>query len=69
MPNSNIVETNALYEGGRDTTEKHRATIALNGWDFCPVDIMDEEGTVMLPAAASTLKKCPWAGISLITIP
>ena len=49
MPNSNIVETNALYEGGRDTTEKHRATIALNGWDFCPVDIMDEEGTVMLP--------------------
>ena len=49
VPNSNIVETNALYEGGRDTTEKHRATITLNGWDFCPVDIMDEEGTVMLP--------------------
>ena len=49
VPNSNIVETNALYEGGRDTTQKHRATIALNGWDFCPVDIMDEEGTVMLP--------------------
>ena len=49
VPNSNIVETNALYAGGRDTTEKHRATIALNGWDFCPVDIMDEEGTVMLP--------------------
>lgn len=47
--NSNIVETNALYAGGRDNTEKHRATIALNGWDFCPVDIMDEEGTVMLP--------------------
>lgn len=49
VPNSNIVETNALYAGGRDNTEKHRATIALNGWDFCPVDIMDEEGTVMLP--------------------
>ncbi len=49
VPESNIVETNALYEGGRDNTEKHRATIALNGWDFCPVDIMDEEGTVMLP--------------------
>lgn len=49
VPNSNIVETNALYEGGRDTTEKHRATIALNGWNFCPVDIMDEEGAVMLP--------------------
>lgn len=49
VSNSNIVETNALYAGGRDNTEKHRATIALNGWDFCPVDIMDEEGTVMLP--------------------
>ena len=49
VPNSNIDETNALYEGGRDTTEKHRATIALNGWDFCPVDIMDENGTAVLP--------------------
>ena len=49
VPNSNIVETNALYEGGRDTTEKHRATIALNGWNFCPVDIMDENGTAVLP--------------------
>lgn len=49
IPNSNLVETNTLYAGGRDTTEKHRATIKLNGWDFCPVDIMDEEGTAMLP--------------------
>ena len=49
VPNSNIVETNALYEGGRDTTEKHRATIALNGWNFCPVDIMDENGTAVFP--------------------
>ena len=23
--------------------------VETNGWDFCPVDIMDEEGTVMLP--------------------
>ncbi len=49
IPNSNLVETNTLYEGGRDTTEKHRQTLKINGWDFCKVDIMDEFGTVMLP--------------------
>ena len=49
IPNSNLVETNTLYEGGRDTTEKHRETLKVNGWTFCPVDIMDEHGTVMLP--------------------
>lgn len=47
--NPTIVETNTYYEGDRDTTEKHRETIKVNGWDFCPVDIMDEEGTVNLP--------------------
>lgn len=49
VPNSTLVETNTLYEGGRDTTEKHRETLKINGWDFSNVDIMDEEGTVMLP--------------------
>ena len=44
-----IIETNTFYEGDRDTTEKHRETIRVNGWTFCPVDIMDEEGTVTLP--------------------
>ena len=49
VPNSNIVETNTLYKGDRYTTELHRKTIEVNGWNFCPVDIMDEEGTVKLP--------------------
>lgn len=49
LPEATIVETNAYYAGGRDTTEKHRSTIALNGWNFCPVDIMDENGTAVLP--------------------
>ena len=49
VPNSNIVETNTLYKGDRYTTESHRETLKINGWDFCPVDIMDENGTVMLP--------------------
>lgn len=49
VPDSTIVETNTMYTGDRDTTEKHRKTLEVNGWTFCPVDIMDEEGTVMLP--------------------
>jgi uncharacterized Fe-S center protein len=49
IPDSNLVETNTLYRGGRFTTEDHRRTLKINGWDFCPVDIMDEKGAVMLP--------------------
>ncbi|MBQ4473030.1 MAG: DUF362 domain-containing protein [Lachnospiraceae bacterium] len=44
-----IVETNTYYDGGRYYTEDHRKTLETNGWNFCPVDIMDEEGTVLLP--------------------
>ena len=36
-----IVETNTYYEGDRYTTEEHRETLKVNGWTFCPVDIMD----------------------------
>ena len=50
VPNSNIIETNTLYVGKRYTTEDHRATLATNGWNFCDVDIMDEdEGYVNFP--------------------
>ena len=49
LPNASIVETNTYYEGGRYTTEEHLKTLEINGWDFCPVDIMDENGTVSLP--------------------
>ena len=49
LPGANIVETNTYYEGDRYTTEQHRKTLAVNGWTFCPVDIMDEGGTVVLP--------------------
>ena len=48
LPGAAIVETNTYYEGGRYTTEAHRQTLKTNGWTFCPVDIMDEEGTAML---------------------
>ncbi|MBQ3904772.1 MAG: DUF362 domain-containing protein [Eubacterium sp.] len=49
LPNAKIVETNTYYEGDRYTTEQHRKTLEINGWTFCDVDIMDEDGTVALP--------------------
>ena len=49
LNNAAIVETNTYYEGDRYTTEQHRETLKINGWTFCPVDIMDEDGTVCLP--------------------
>lgn len=49
LPKANIVETNTYYDGGRYTTEQHLETIRTNGWTFCTVDIMDRDGTVMLP--------------------
>lgn len=49
LPDAVIVETNTYYEGGRYTTEDHRRTLETNGWTFCPVDIMDAEGSVPFP--------------------
>jgi uncharacterized Fe-S center protein len=49
LKDSTIVETNTFYAGDRYTTEQHLETLKVNGWDFCPVDIMDAEGTVDLP--------------------
>lgn len=49
IPDSALVETNTLYKGKRCTTADRRETIRINGWDFCPVDIMDEDGAVLLP--------------------
>ena len=63
---SNIVETNTLYKRGRHTTELHRKTIAANGWNFCPVDIMDEHGAVMLPVRGGKHFKEMSVGKSLV---
>lgn len=49
LPQAKIIETNSYYAGDRDTTEKHLETLKVNGWTFAPVDIMDADGTVMLP--------------------
>lgn len=49
LQNAAIVETNTYYEGDRYTTAQHRETLNVNGWTFCDVDILDEDGTAMLP--------------------
>lgn len=49
LPDASIVETNTYYQGDRYTTEQHLKTLEVNGWTFCPVDIMDAEDTVTLP--------------------
>lgn len=49
LPEASVVETNTYYEGSRYTTEAHRKTLETNGWTFCPVDILDEDGVATLP--------------------
>ena len=49
LKDAKIVETNTYYEGDRYTTDKHRETLEVNGWTFCDVDIMDEDGVTALP--------------------
>ena len=49
LPDATIIETNTYYDGSRYTTEDHRKTLEINGWTFCPVDILDEDGAVTLP--------------------
>ena len=49
IPNSNIIETNTMYLGDRYTTAGHKETLRVNGWNFCPVDIMDEDGGAEFP--------------------
>lgn len=49
IPDSTIVECNVLYPSPRYETATHREVIKTNGFDFCPVDIMDEDGDTMLP--------------------
>lgn len=41
-----VVECNTAYDGGRNTTEKHRETMEKHGWSkHLTVDIMDAEGS------------------------
>lgn len=47
--NGTIVECNTAYEGKRNTTKEHWETMKLHGWtDIADVDIMDEDGEIVL---------------------
>ena len=40
-----VVECNTAYKGGRNTTERHLATLKQHGWsDYFPVDLLDAAG-------------------------
>ncbi len=67
LKGATIVETNTYYRGDRDTTEKHRETLKVNGWNFCPVDIMDAEGAATLPVAGGKYLKTISVGKTLPT--
>ena len=54
LPEATIIETNTYYNGDRYTTKEHRKTLEVNGWTFCPVDIIDEEDTLTLPVKGGT---------------
>lgn len=56
--NGTIVECNIAYAGTRNTTEAHWKTIKDHGFlDFFPVDIMDEDGDMMIPIKDKTHMK------------
>ena len=65
VPDATIIETNTFYAGDRDTTEKHRETLKVNGWTFCPVDITDENGTTTLPVKGGKWFKEMYVGENL----
>jgi uncharacterized Fe-S center protein len=66
IPDSSIVECNVLYDSPRQTTDGHRRVIAMNGWTFCPVDIMDAEGEVSLPVRGGKWLKELAAGKNIL---
>ncbi len=66
LPDAHIIETNTYYVGDRYTTEQHRKTLEVNGWNFCPVDIMDEEGVTTIPVEGGKWFKAMSVGSHLL---
>lgn len=66
LPQASIVETNTFYEGDRYTTAQHRQTLAVNGWNFCTVDILDEDGTADFPVQHGKWFTCVSMGSHLL---
>lgn len=66
LSEATIVETNSYYKGDRYTTEQHRETLAVNGWIFAPVDILDEDGAAPLPVEGGKWFKEIYVGKHLL---
>lgn len=65
--NGTIVECNTAYDGGRDTTERHKQTMQLHGWiEIADVDIMDAEGQVELPVVGGKQLETNYVGKNLL---
>ncbi len=61
-----IVECNTAYAGNRNSTEKHLKAIAERGFDkVAKVDIMDAEGSIMIPVCDTTHIKYDLVGSHL----
>ncbi len=57
IPGSVLADTNSLTPGGRDTTQKHRETLRINGLTFAPFDILDEDGGINFPVNGKHLRE------------
>lgn len=66
IPDATIVETNVFYPSPRQTTEGHRETLRINGWDFSRVDIMDAGGDMNLPVPGGKWFKAISMGKNLV---
>lgn len=65
--NGTIVECNTAYDGGRDTTERHKETMQLHGWiEIADVDIMDAEGQIELPVVGGKQLETNYVGKNLL---
>ena len=65
--NGTIVECNTAYDGGRDTTERHKQTMQLHGWiEIADVDIMDAEGQIELPVVGGKQLETNYVGKNLL---
>lgn len=61
--NGTVVECNTAYEGKRNTTEKHKETLELHGWNsVANVDILDESGDMELPINGGKHLKTNYVG-------
>ncbi|MFH2096759.1 MAG: DUF362 domain-containing protein [Bacteroidota bacterium] len=57
LTNANLVETNVLYVSRRRYTESHIQLAKDHGFDFAPIDIMDSDTDLVIPAKTKHYKE------------